>query len=54
MLIISGIIVWALSNIPYVGWIISIITSVLGLGILICSIIPKRNKIEEKSISDKK
>lgn len=54
MLIISGIIIWVLSNLPYVGWIISIITSILGLGILICSIIPKKNKTEEKTITDKK
>lgn len=54
MLIISGIIIWVLSNLPYVGWIISIITSILGLGILICSIIPGKNKIKEKTITDKK
>lgn len=48
MLIITGFIVWVLSNLPYVGCLISIITSILGLGILICSIIPKKKIIENK------
>ena len=49
MLIVSGIIVWVLSTLPYVGFVISIITSILGLGILICSIIPRKNKIEQNN-----
>lgn len=53
MLIVSGIIVWVLSNLPYIGWIISIITSILGFGILICSIIPKKDNTEKISIADK-
>ena len=44
MLIISGIIVWILTQIPYIGGVISFITTVLGLGMLIVSILPKKSK----------
>lgn len=49
MLILSGLIIWLLTQIPYVGTVISCIITILGLGILICSIIPKKNKIEKIS-----
>lgn len=42
MLIISSLIVWALSIIPKVGWIFSFAILLLGLGILISSILPKK------------
>lgn len=42
MLIISSIVVWAISQIPYVGGFISFIIIVLGLGILVYSIFPKK------------
>lgn len=44
MLIGTGIIIWALTNIPYVNIIISAITIIFGLGILINSILPKNSK----------
>lgn len=44
MLIISGIIIWILTQIPYIGGLISLIVTVLGLGILITSILPKKLK----------
>lgn len=48
MLIVSSVVFWLLSLIPYVGTIISLIASIIGLGILVMSIIPiKENKKEE-------
>lgn len=47
LLIVSGMVIWAISQIPYVGSIISFITTVLGLGILTCSIIPKKSTKKE-------
>lgn len=47
MLIISGIVIWVLTQIPYIGEFISFIISVLGLGILVSSILPKKSKNEE-------
>lgn len=47
ILILSSIVVWAIQLIPYVGSVLSFIIVVLGLGVLIKSIIPKRNKKDE-------
>ena len=47
MLIVTGIVVWALTQIPYIGGFISFIISVLGLGILVASILPKKSEKEE-------
>lgn len=44
MLIISGVIVWVISELPYVGGIVSFIISVLGLGVLVSAILPKKAK----------
>lgn len=44
MLIVSGVIVWVISELPYVGGIISFIISVLGLGVLFSAILPKKAK----------
>lgn len=46
MLIISGIVVWALCLIPYVGGWISFITIIIGLGILFANLFPKKNNEE--------
>lgn len=57
MLIISGIIIWILTQIPYIGGLISLIVTVLGLGILITSILPKKlkkDKIVTKNENAKK
>lgn len=51
-LIISGIIIWAITQIPYVGTIISLIITILGLGILTYSIVPKRESKENKEVSE--
>lgn len=60
MLIISGIVIWALTKIPYVGGIMSFIITILGLGILVVSILPKKtskndvkNVVVETSIENK-
>lgn len=44
MLIVSGVIVWVISELPYVGGIVSFIISVLGLGVLVSAILPKKAK----------
>ena len=51
MLILSSIVVWLLTQIPYVGTILSIAIIVLGLGILVYSILPKK---ATKKINDNK
>ena len=48
MLIVSSVVFWLLTLIPYLGTMISLIASIIGLGILVMSIIPiKENKKEE-------
>lgn len=48
MLIVTGIVVGILCELPYAGFVISCIVSILGLGILISSILPKKEgKIAE-------
>ena len=56
MLIVTGIIVWVITELPYIGGIVAFIISVLGLGVLISSILPKREKKtkESKSKEEKK
>lgn len=47
MLIVSGIIIWAITQLPYIGALISVIISILGLGILVASILPKKSEKDE-------
>ncbi len=56
MLIVTGIIVWVITELPFIGGIVTFIISVLGLGVLISSILPKREKKtkESKSKEEKK
>ena len=51
MLIVTGIIVWVITELPFIGGIVAFIISVLGLGVLISSILPKREKKTEESKS---
>lgn len=55
MLIISAFVVGLLTTLPYVGGILSFVITVLGLGILIFSILPKkvRNNTEKVSVDKK-
>ena len=46
MLVVTCIIVSVLMNLPFVGWLFSLAAFVLGLGILVVNIIPKRNKLK--------
>ena len=48
MLIVSVIVIWAVTQIPYIGGFVSFTISVLGLGILVSSILPKRTKTNAK------
>ena len=50
MLIVSGIVIWVLTQIPYVGGLISFIITILGLGILVTSILPK--KVSKSDVKD--
>ncbi len=43
MLILSGSAIWILTQLPYIGGIISLIVTILGLGILVVSILPKKS-----------
>ena len=52
MLVLSGIVIWAITLIPYVGGLVSFIISVLGLGILVAAILPK--KAEKNAENDSK
>lgn len=53
MLIVSGIIIDVITMLPYVGGYISFVITVLGLGILIISILPKRTaKSNEDNLVD--
>lgn len=57
MLIIAAIIIWILTQVPYIGTIISFIITTLGLGILVYSILPKKctkNTDNEKTNTLKK
>lgn len=49
MLILSSIVIWAITKIPYIGSIISFITIIIGLGILVASILPKK---QPKNVSE--
>ena len=51
MLILSSALLWLIKLIPYVGSIVSLIISIIGLGMVIISIIPARKK--SKSENDK-
>lgn len=51
MLIASGIVIWAITKIPYIGGLISFIISVIGLGILVASILPKK-AIKTEEVKD--
>ena len=53
MLILSSIVLWAIGLIPYVGSAINIITSLIGLGIIVTNIIPVREKTKKTKKTDK-
>lgn len=44
MLVVTGIIVWVLRALPFVGSIISFVITILGLGILVMALLPKNSK----------
>lgn len=48
MLIVFGIIVWVVSELPYIGVIVSFIITILGLGVLVSTILPKKSKKDSK------
>ena len=53
MLILSSIVLWAIGLIPYVGSAINIITSLIGLGIIVTNIIPVREKTNKTNKTKK-
>lgn len=50
MLVVSGIVIWILTQLPYIGGLVSFIISVLGLGILVASILPEKMKKHEETL----
>ena len=54
MLIVLGIIVWVICELPFIGDIISFVIVVLGLGVLVSAILPKKSckNIENKKVAD--
>lgn len=52
MLIVSSVVLWLLMLIPYVGTIISLISSIIGLGILVMSIAPIKEHKKEETIKE--
>ena len=52
MLIVSGIVVWGITQIPYIGGLISFIISILGLGILVSTIVPEKAKKHNNSLDE--
>lgn len=57
MLIVSGIIIWVISQLPYIGGLVSFIITILGLGILITSILPKKyskNEVKDEVVETSK
>lgn len=53
VLILTGIVFWAICLIPYLGGFISIIASVLGLGIILTNLIPLKTK-SKKAVTEVK
>ena len=56
VLILSALILWLVALIPFIGGLISIIATILGIGILVNSLLPKNKDIDllETSSSDEK
>lgn len=52
MLIVSGIVIWVITKLPYIGGLVSFIIAVLGLGILVVSILPERAKKNKDSLKE--
>lgn len=52
MLIVTGIVIWVLTQLPYIGGLISFIMIVIGLGILVTSILPKKQKSDKEVIEN--
>lgn len=54
MLLISAAILWLITLIPYVGSIVNLIASIVGLGIIVINIISnKKNIVNEKNVDNK-
>ena len=52
ILILTSIVAWIVTKIPYIGAIASIIFACIGLGILVTSILPKKAKKEVEAKSE--
>lgn len=50
MLIVTGIIVWVLKELPYIGSVVSFVITILGLGILVTALLPKKDTSNKKEI----
>ena len=50
MLIVTGIIIWVLKELPYIGSVVSFVITILGLGILVTALLPKKKTSNKKEI----
>lgn len=50
MLIVTGIIVWVLKELPYIGSVVSFVITILGLGIFVTALLPKKKTSNKKEI----
>ena len=50
MLIVTGIIIWILKELPYIGSVVSFVITILGLGILVTALLPKKKTSNKKEI----
>ena len=53
-IIVTSLVIWLLGLIPVVGAIVVYLVSILGMGIVVTNLIPKRNKKEKEVIEVKK
>lgn len=51
-LILVTIILWALQQIPYVGWVVSMIVTFLGFGIILLYLFTKNKKVATKEVKE--
>lgn len=54
IIIVTSIVIWLLGLIPILGVLVVYIASILGMGIVVTNLIPKRNKKEKEVIEVKK
>ena len=54
ILILTGIVLWAICLIPYVGFVISIITIIIGIGILFTNLLTRTSNADLDKLVEKR